>query len=185
MTGLLILIAIMIIVLGTMRPLRMYLARRSAGRLAQLEFKRQHGARVVELLGRGVAPDERRGSPWMNVRIGGHEASLVAARLHKGRMQAGVQFDELLLPLEIWDTGAADGRMDIEVLEGVSDTDAALLVERLAAFGVDSCTSGTLGGNIPVLLRVQFDDVEDLPTLFEDVARMLDALASLEPPNAR
>ena len=69
-------------------PVRRAFARRNAGRVAQLEFKREHGARIVELLGQGVEPDPRRGSPWIAIHVGDGAAMFAAARLHRGRRQA-------------------------------------------------------------------------------------------------
>jgi hypothetical protein len=168
------LIAAAIVFIGLNR----WFGRFTAGRTAQLAFKRHHGHRVSELLGSGVAPDPRRGSPWINIRWGTGTASMVSARLHRGRLQAGVRLDDVRLPVEIWHARSGEDA-EFDALAGVDRTRAAALIAQLAELDVDSVSSGALGEDVPPILRVQYDDVEELPTRLARIGELLDALAEL------
>lgn len=163
-------------------PVRRAFARRNAGRVAQLEFKREHGARIVELLGQGVEPDPRRGSPWIAIHVGDGAAMFAAARLHRGRLQAGIHLLDVLLPVEIWDADpGANVTLDVDVIDGVDQAAAEVVARQLGVLGVDSLTSGQLGAGMPPILRVQFDDVEDLPELLAEIETLVRALVALTP----
>ena len=163
-------------------PIKRAFALRNAGRAAQLRFRHEHGAEVVRLLGQGVEPDLRRGSPWIAIRIGGRDAMFAAARLHRGRLQAGIHLLDVLLPVEVWDadsTGA--GAVDVDVIPGVDQDAAEVVARQLGRLGVDSLASGQLGAGLAPVLRVQFDRVADLPELLAEVDTLVDALVALTP----
>lgn len=155
-----------------------WFARRSAGAQAQLRFKRQHGPRVLQLLGAASVQDRRRNSPWINIRWGRGEAGMVSARLHRGRMQAAVRLDDVRLPVEIWHARPSGGS-EFDVIDGIDRAHVEPLVERLAALHVDSIAAGDLDGFAPPVVRVQYDDVEELPARFERIRELLDEVVAL------
>lgn len=160
-------------------PVRRAFARRNAGRTAQVAFKRAHGARIAELLAQGEPPDPRRGSPWIPIRFGAGSAMFAAARLHRGRLQAGVHLLDVILPVEIWH--ADPDELDVDVLDGVDRAAAEVIARQLGRLGVDSLASGQLGAGMPPILRVQFDTIDELPDLFAELDTLVQALVALTP----
>jgi hypothetical protein len=159
--------------------LRRVLAQRGSGRLAQVAFRKQHGARVARLLDGEV--DQRPHSPWIAIQVDGRPARMVAAPL-AGRLQAGIELYERTIPLNIWLT---DGTLD--ELELPDDVDAELarsIVARLRAADVDSCSTIApieQSEGMPHVLRMQFDDVDELPDRIARIAPLLTELESIAP----
>lgn len=158
---------------------RRVLARRGSGRLAQLTFRREHGARVARLLDGEVDP--RPHSPWIAIEVDGRPARMVAAPLG-GRMQAGIELFERAIPVNIWLT---DGDLDELELPDDIDTDVVRsVVARLRAADVDSCSTIApiaQASGMPHVLRMQFDDVEELPERLARIAPLLTELETLRP----
>ena len=162
---------------GTAFLLRRWLAQRSSGRLAQLEFRRRHGARVVELLGGRLDP--RRGSPWIDTYLGDRRVQLVAAPLD-GRMQAGVLLLEHELPVNFWDLADPDG--EVEVAGGLEPARIADVATRLRELEVDSLACGMPideDPRPPHVVRLRFDSVDELPDRLDALAPLLGQLESM------
>lgn len=159
--------------------LRRVLARRGSGRLAQLAFRREHGAHAARLLHGEVDP--RPHSPWIAIEIDGHPARMVAARIGR-RMQAGIELFGRSIPVNIWLT---DGDLDELELPDDIDTDVVRsIVARLRAADVDSCSTIAPiahSAELPHVLRMQFDDVEELPDRLARIAPLLTELEALRP----
>ena len=159
--------------------LRRLLARRGSGRLAQLQFRRDHGARVAQLLDGEVDP--RPHSPWIAIQVDGRPARMVAAPLGR-RMQAGIELFGRTIPVNVWLT---DGSLD--ELELPDDVDADVvrsIVARLRAADVDSLATIApiaQAQELPHVLRMQFDDIEELPDRLARVAELLTELEALRP----
>lgn len=158
---------------------RRSLAQRGSGRLAQVRFRKVHGARVAALLDGEVDP--RPQSPWIAVEVDGRPAKLVAAPV-ANRMQAGIELFERAIPVNIWFTNG--DRTEIDVPDGISEDAVLAIVERLRAADVDSCSTSApidQSEGMPHVLRMQFDDVEELPERLARIARLLDELEALAP----
>jgi hypothetical protein len=159
--------------------LRRLLATRTSGRLAQLRFRRVHGARVVELLGGRLDPQA--GSPWIDTFLDGRAVQLVAAPL-EGRLQAGVALLAHDLPVNVWHTVGDND--ELELAPGVDGEAARAIVAELHAAEVDSVACG-----MPLdtehrpthIMRLRFDSVEELPARFERIAPLLARLEQLAP----
>lgn len=175
--SLVILVAALLVLLAVL-ALRRWFARHGTGRLAQLEFRRRHGERTCTLL--AGSPDPRPGSPWLAVRIGGRPARMVAARLPNGRLQAGVELLDHELAVDVFHTSG-----DPDELQAPPDTDLQALMDIVASLrelGVDNVARPVPGA--AHVMRLQFDDVEQLPTLLEAVAAELESLEALVPRDA-
>ncbi len=157
--------------------LRRLLATRTSGRLAQLRFRRVHGARVVELLGGRLDPQT--GSPWIDTFLGGRPVQLVAAPL-EGRLQAGVGLLAHDLPANVWHTSGGDD--ELELAPGIDAEAARAIVAELHAAEVDSVACG-----MPLdtehrpshILRMRFNSVDELPDRFDRIAPLLERLEGL------
>lgn len=164
--------------LGAIMLLRGQLARRGSGRLAQLRFRRLHGAQVARALDGRLDPQA--GSPWIEGLLDGRPIRLVAAPL-EGRMQAGVQLLAHDLPANVWHTsGDAD---ELEAADGVDLQALATMVEELRALEVDSVACGapiTSDPRPPHILRLRFDDPAELPASLRAVAPLLLRLEQLD-----
>lgn len=174
METLLIVVAVVLLITWS---LRRTLALRGRGQLAQVEFSKRHGARVAELLGGAVDP--RPNSPWITFTFDGGDARLVAAPV-ANRMQAGIELHERELPVNIWFTNG--DRTEIEVPKGISEEAVLAIVARLAAADVDSVSTSMPirdAEGMPRILRMQFDDVEELPARLDRVAPLLRELEAL------
>lgn len=157
--------------------LRRLLARRGSGRLAQLQFRRDHGAQVARLLGGEVDP--RPHSPWIAIEVDGRPARMVAARLGR-RMQAGIELFERSIPVNIWLT---DGDLDeLELPDDIDSDVVRSIVARLRAADVDSLSTIAPiahSDQLPHVLRMQFDDVAELPDRLARIAPLLTELEDL------
>jgi hypothetical protein len=160
--------------------LRRSLARRGSGRLAQVAFRKAHGAQVARLLDGEVDP--RPHSPWIAIEVDGRPARLVAAPVPGGRMQAGIELFERAIPVNVWFTNG--DRTELDVPDHI-DEDAVLeIVARLGAANVDSCSTTMPirhAGDAPHVLRMQFDEVSELPAQLARVAPLLTELEALGP----
>lgn len=162
--------------------LRARAARRGSGQLAQVRFRRMHGARVAALLGGELDP--RAGSPWIAISVAGRPARMVAAPLDRAEtLQAGIELLEHPMRVQVWHTGAhADEPAEVELGEGVERDAVAPVVAALRELGVDSCTSADLSGDYPHLVRARFASVDALPGLIagvgEQVTRLMELSAS-------
>lgn len=157
--------------------IRDQLARRGSGRLAQLRFRRVHGARVVELLGGRLDPQP--GSPWIDTFVDGRAVQLVAARVD-GRLQAGLQLLQHDIPVNVWHTSGDDD--ELEVPDGVDRAATSAIVDELRAAEVDSIACGVpieLDPRPPHVLRMRLDDVEELPARLTRIAPLLERLEQL------
>jgi hypothetical protein len=156
---------------------RRQFARRGSGRLAQLEFKRQHGARVAERLDGSVDP--RVGSPWIAITLGGRPARLVAAPL-AGRLQAGIDLVDHELPLQVFFARAHAREVEFEQqppAEAAAEADR--IVDELEALDVENVASPEPGATH--VLRVNADDVDQLVARLVAIAPLLDRLEALAP----
>jgi len=157
--------------------LRRSLAKRGSGRLAQVAFRKEHGATVARLLDGEVDP--RPHSPWIAIELDGRPAKLVAAPIPGGRMQAGIELFERSIPVNIWFTNGA--REEIEHPDTIDEDDVLAIVAKLAAADVDSLSTGLpiAHEGPPHILRIQFDEVADLPGALARVAPLLTELEQL------
>lgn len=158
---------------------RRSLARRGSGRLAQVQFRKQHGARVAQLLDGEVDP--RPHSPWIAIEVDGRPAKLVAAPV-ANRMQAGIELFERAIPVNIWFTNG--DRSEIDHADHIDEDAVLAIVARLSAADVDSCSTSApidQSEGMPHVLRVQFDDVEELPERLARIAPLLRELEALGP----
>lgn len=157
--------------------LRRSLARRGSGRLAQVHFRKEHGARVAQLLDGEVDP--RPQSPWIAIEVDGRPAKLVAAPV-ANRMQAGIELFGRSIPVNIWFTNG--DRTEIEHPDHIAEDDVLAIVARLRAADVDSCSTSApirQSDGMPHLLRMQFDDVAELPDRLARITPLLDELEAL------
>lgn len=166
-----------LLLLAAMTLLRDQLARRGSGRLAQLRFRRVHGAALARELGGRLDPQA--GSPWVEGMLDGRPVRLVAAPV-EGRMQAGVQLLAHDLPVNVWHTSGEPE--ELEVAPGVDEQAASALVAQLRALDVDSVTCGVpidSEPRPPHILRLRFDGPEELPARLDAVAPVLVRLEEL------
>jgi hypothetical protein len=158
---------------------RALLARHTSGRLAQLHFRRVHGVRVVALLGGRLDP--RRGSPWIDTFLEGRPVQLVAAPL-EGRLQAGIVLLDRELPANVWHTGGQTP--ELEALAGVDLDQLREAAAQLRELEVDSVACGVPIDSDPRpehIVRMRFDEVDDLPDRLARLAPVLDRIERLEP----
>lgn len=171
------LIAACSVILLAIFALRRWIAAHSSGRLAQLRFRRLHGARIVELLGGRLDPQP--GSPWIESRIDGRAIRLVAAPLDEG-FQAGIELLEHEIPVNVWHTtGDQD---ELELPDSIAVAELSTIVAELHEAGVDSVTCGTLLSDDPRpphIARVRFRHVAGLPASLARIAPLLDRLEGL------
>ena len=167
------------LLVAVLMALRLQLARTGSGRLAQLRFRRLHGRRLADALDGQLDP--RRGSPWIDGSLDGRAIQLVAAPV-AGRMQAGVLLLDHQLPVNAWHCSGGDD--ELEVSPGVDRDAARELVAQLASMDVDSVSCGVDLDADPRpahIVRMQFDDVDDLLVRLARLAPLLVALEELEP----
>ncbi|MCW2949523.1 MAG: hypothetical protein JWN41_536 [Thermoleophilia bacterium] len=172
------LLALAVITLAVVLPLRRRALTRGSGHLAQLDFKRRHGAELTRLLaGDDVPTDTNVRSPWVNIELGGRAARMLAARIDPARLQAGVDLSSWQIPVEIWHTTGATHELDVP--DNI-DYDTVLgIVGELRALGVDNIASAAAGPFVRHLMRVQFATIDELPAIFARIAPLLDRLEAL------
>ena len=167
------------VLVGGSYLLRARIARTGSGRIAQLRFRSLHGNRVVELLGGRLDP--RRGSPWIDTYLDGRAVQLLAAPLD-GRMQAGVLLLDHHLPVNVWHTSGDPD--ELEAPPGTDLDELAAITAMLRATEVDSVACGTRidsDPRPPHIVRVRFDDVEQLRDHLGRIAPLLERLEQLAP----
>jgi hypothetical protein len=168
------------VLVGSALALRSLLARHGSGRLAQLRFRRLHGAQVVERLGGRLDP--RPGSPWIDTYVDERPVQLLAAPLD-GAMQAGILLLDHAIGVNAWHTGGDED--ELEAPASVDREALLALVARLAAEQVDSLTCGApldAEPRPPHLLRMRFSDVDDLAARLARVAPLLRDIEALDAP---
>ena len=173
----LILLVIALVIFVPTLLLRRTMARRGPGAVGQLQFRRTHGEQVAHLLDGRVDPDPT--SPWIDVRIAGRSARMVAAPLSKHRYQAGIELLEWQIPIQIWFTNGDP--TELEVPDGIDHDEVLALVAALREAEVDNVTK--LESDDPPLVRMQFDTVAELPARLERIAPLLERLERLTPPD--
>lgn len=160
-----------LLLLAAIMLLRDQLARRSSGRLAQLRFRRLHGAGLARALDGRLDPQP--GSPWIEGLLDGRPIRIVAAPV-EGRLQAGVQLLAHELPANVWHTSGEAG--ELEAAPGVDEQALVRLAHELRALEVDSLACGAPITSEPRpdhILRLRFDAAEELPARLAAVAPVL------------
>jgi hypothetical protein len=177
---------VLIVVCGSlllvMLGLRRLIAARSTGRLAQLRFRRLHGARVVELIGGRLDPQP--GSPWIDTWIDARAVQLVAAQLDDG-FQAGIRLLDHAIPVNVWHTSG--DASELELPPSIEPSSVQAIVAALRDAGVDSIACGApidSEPRPPHIVRMRFGTIDELPERCARIAGLLEQLESLAtPPN--
>ncbi|MCW2971877.1 MAG: hypothetical protein JWN72_150 [Thermoleophilia bacterium] len=177
-----VLIALAAVSVFVVLPWRRSALRRGAGPLAQMEFKRRHGAELVRLLGDGVPVDTLPRSPWTNIQLDDRAARIVVARLTPDRLQVGVDLTEWRIPVEIWLTDGSTHELDVP--DDIDYDDVLAIVRDLHELGVDNVASNQAGALVRHIMRVQFTRLDELPELFARIAPHLRRLEQLAPADA-